>query len=149
VGHDTLVTDDRSLRELERAAPTSTSDRLRYARALERLGRRDEALDALLPAREDPEIETALHPPPRPFQPIGLVVARDVAYVPATDRITAFDLTSGAVIFSVTPRSGVDIDTLALAHRALFGRLADGSIFRIDERGPRATSSRAPRRRRG
>ena len=50
------VTDDRQLRALERAATTSDVDRLLYARALERLGRRDQALEALLPGRADPEI---------------------------------------------------------------------------------------------
>lgn len=47
---------DDDLRALEReASQGGTAERLRYARALERAGRRDESLDALLPARADPQ----------------------------------------------------------------------------------------------
>jgi hypothetical protein len=54
------VSDD-DLRELQRAATDGgPAARLRLGRALERLGRRDEALAALLPAREDAEARLAL-----------------------------------------------------------------------------------------
>jgi hypothetical protein len=49
---------DEELRELAR--DETPSGALRLARALERLGRRDEALEALLPHREDAEVRRAL-----------------------------------------------------------------------------------------
>ena len=53
---------DDDLRALERAitGPEDAEGRIRYARALERSGRRDEALDALLPARGDPRARSEI-----------------------------------------------------------------------------------------
>jgi hypothetical protein len=53
---------DESLRAMSRAveAGEGAGARLRYARALERAGRRDEAFDALASGREDPDVRAEL-----------------------------------------------------------------------------------------
>ncbi len=52
------VASDEELRELAR--DSTPAGRITHARALERLGRRDEALDALIPGREDSEVRRVL-----------------------------------------------------------------------------------------
>lgn len=91
---------DDDLRELERAARDGgPAARLRFARVLERVGRRDDALVALLPARGDAEVR------------------REIARFPAwthedatAGRTRAIDVApirrEPLVRFAVTPRAG-------------------------------------------
>lgn len=60
---------DEELRALERAAVDVTS-RVRYAEALLRLGRTDEAIAALVPAAHDPEVRRRIGRFPAPVVPI-------------------------------------------------------------------------------
>jgi hypothetical protein len=120
---------DDDLRELQRAASDGgTAARLRLGRALERLGRRDEALVALQPAREDPEARLALARFPawtHEDGSAGRTRAVDVAPIRREPSIR----------FAVAPRNGRPARALLAGPLGIVWVDREGTIIIDDETG--------------